>query len=85
MDSGAAEAIEAGGCSAAAQQQQGICCMPPWCRSRVHELPQVLMLRMRRPHHEELRLWASQLLLSKSSLLEALQQQVLPKQTLTGV
>lgn len=30
----------------------------------------------RRPHHEELRMWASQLLLSKSSLLEALQQQV---------
>ena len=43
------------------------------------------MLRMRRPHHEELRLWASQLLLSKSSLLEALQQQVVPKETLTGV
>ncbi len=40
---------------------------------------------MDRPHHEELKAWANQLLLSKTALLEALQQQVEKQQAMADL
>lgn len=41
--------------------------------------------RVARPHHEELKAWANQLLLSKTALLEALQQQVEKQQAMADL